>query len=94
MRQLRVARLVRRACKIATRPDIISGEGRRRDSRRVNLADVRDRALIDELYSQLAAQVSGFEPRKTQGTLLISSPGALVYYHADSPASVLWHIRG
>jgi len=61
---------------------------------RINLADARYRTLIDQLYSQLAEQVSGFDPRKTQGTLLISSPHALVYYHADGPASVLWHIRG
>jgi hypothetical protein len=26
--------------------------------------------------------------------VLISSPQALVYYHADGPASVLWHVRG
>ena len=61
---------------------------------RVNRADARYRALIDQLYSQLAEQVPGFLPRMTQGTLLVSSPGALVYYHVDSPASVLWHIRG
>lgn len=61
---------------------------------RVNLADARYRVLIDQLYSQLAEQAPGFNPRMTQGTLLISSPGALVYYHADAPASALWHIRG
>jgi hypothetical protein len=26
--------------------------------------------------------------------VLISSPQALVYYHADAPANMLWHIRG
>jgi hypothetical protein len=61
---------------------------------RVNRADARYRKLIDDLYAQLAEQVPGFTPRMTQGTLLVSSPGALVYYHADAPASVLWHIRG
>ena len=39
-------------------------------------------------------QAAGCAPYASQGTLLISSPGALVYYHADGPASVLWHIRG
>ena len=61
---------------------------------RVDRADAAYRALIDELYAQLAAQVPGFSPLASQGTLLISSPHVLVYYHADAPASVLWHIRG
>ena len=61
---------------------------------RVDRADAGYRALIDELYAQLAAQAPGFSPIDTQGTLLISSPHVLVYYHADGPASVLWHIRG
>ena len=60
----------------------------------VDKADSRYRALITDLYAQLAAQSAGFAPDASQGTLLISSPGALVYYHADGPASVLWHIRG
>ena len=61
---------------------------------RVDRADARYRALIDHLYQQLAAQAPGFTPVASQGTLLISSPHVLVYYHADGPASVLWHIRG
>lgn len=61
---------------------------------RVDRADAGYRALIDELYAQLTAQAPGFSPIASQGTLLISSPHVLVYYHADGPASVLWHIRG
>jgi hypothetical protein len=61
---------------------------------RVDRADAQYRALIDELYAQLAAQMPRFKPISSQGTLLISSPHAMVYYHADGPASVLWHIRG
>jgi hypothetical protein len=61
---------------------------------RVDRADRRYRLLIDEIHAQLAAQVPGFRPVGTQGTLLISSPRALVYYHVDGPASILWHIRG
>jgi hypothetical protein len=60
----------------------------------VDRADKRYRELIDQLYAQLAAQVPGFSPFASRGTLLISSPRALVYYHADGPASALWHIRG
>ena len=61
---------------------------------RIDRADLRYRRLLTDLYGQLAAQVPGFAPDATQGTLLISSPHALVYYHADGPANVLWHIRG
>jgi hypothetical protein len=60
----------------------------------VDRADGRYRELIDQLYAQLATQVPGFSPLASHGTLLISSPRALVYYHADGPASALWHIRG
>jgi hypothetical protein len=61
---------------------------------RIDTADRRYRDLIHDLYAQLARQVPGFKPVACQGTLLVSSPHALVYYHADAPASVLWHIRG
>ena len=61
---------------------------------RVDRADAEYRKLIDGLYEEVAAQVPGFAPIGSQGTLLISSPHALVYYHADAPASALWHIRG
>ena len=60
----------------------------------VEQADARYRALIDALYAELAAQVPDFRALASQGTLLISSPRAMVYYHVDGPASVLWHLRG
>lgn len=61
---------------------------------RVDRVDTRYRELIRALYAELAEQVPGFVADSTQGTLLISSPHALVYYHADGPANALWHIRG
>ena len=42
----------------------------------------------------MRTRIPGFSPDASQGTLLLSSPTALVYYHADGTASVLWHIRG
>lgn len=61
---------------------------------RIDRAEAPYRQLITALYESLTTQIPGFEPDASQGTLLISSPEALVYYHADGPASVLWHIRG
>ena len=61
---------------------------------RIDRADVACRVLITQMYAQLAELVPGFLPDASQGTLLISSPQALVYYHADGPSSVLWHLRG
>jgi hypothetical protein len=56
--------------------------------------DPRFKQILDQLYDELAAQCSGFETLMRSGTLLISSPGAQVYYHVDGPPNFLWHIRG
>ena len=65
---------------------------------RVDRADERYRCLIDQLYRELRRQTpeqrGAAVPDRSQGTLLISSPDALVYFHADAPSSVLWHLRG
>ncbi|MEO8464154.1 MAG: cupin-like domain-containing protein [Gammaproteobacteria bacterium] len=53
------------------------------------------RELLDRLYEELEAQSSirtGKRPRLAN--LLISSPTAEVFYHADAQPNVLWHIRG
>lgn len=50
--------------------------------------------VAESLYRQLADSVPGFEPEITTLTLLISSPSAMVYYHVDGPANLLFHIRG
>lgn len=57
-------------------------------------ADPRLRDLVAMLYGELAARVPGFRPIEAHGTLLISSPRAVVYFHVDGPPSVLWHVRG
>lgn len=56
--------------------------------------DARFKQVLDRLYDGLAAQCPGFETLTRSGTLLISSPGAQVYYHVDGPPNFLWHIRG
>jgi hypothetical protein len=50
--------------------------------------------VVEMLYDQLRQQIPSFNPQVTTITLLVSSPDALVYYHVDGPASLLWHIRG
>lgn len=52
------------------------------------------RHLLDDLYTQLADHLHCKPPKWLRATLLISSPQASVYYHADSIPNVLWHIRG
>jgi hypothetical protein len=60
----------------------------------VNLKDPEVGELVDEIYREVGGLVTGFEPLKISASLLISSPEALVYYHADNQTNLLWHIRG
>jgi hypothetical protein len=50
--------------------------------------------LLDTLYRELSATLGCTPPSWRSATLLISSPGASVYYHLDSIPNILWHIRG
>ena len=61
---------------------------------RIDLFADRYTDLVDTLYDQMKHQIPSFSPKMTTITLLVSSPFALVYYHVDGPASLLWHIRG
>ena len=49
---------------------------------------------VDELYGEIRELVPGFDPIRTSATLIISSPSAMVYYHADNQPNLLWHIHG
>jgi hypothetical protein len=60
----------------------------------IDAVDSRFRELTDALYSGVRAQNPSFHVDETHATLLVSSPGAMVYYHVDGPPSFLWHIRG
>ncbi len=51
-------------------------------------------ALAEGLRAALDASVPGLRPHDVHTTLLISSPKALVYFHADAEPNVLWHLRG
>lgn len=52
------------------------------------------REMIEGTYAELAALCPGFTPFNLSGNLLLSSPGAIVNYHADIPLNILWHLRG
>lgn len=50
--------------------------------------------LVNRMYDELEHKVAGFKTVFRSANLLISSPNAKVYYHADAPLNMLWHLRG
>jgi hypothetical protein len=61
---------------------------------KVEETDPRFDALLSDMYSELNREIPGFSPFRKSLGLLISSPGAQVFYHADVPGQSLWQIRG
>jgi hypothetical protein len=62
---------------------------------RVDLVDRRYREVMGQLQAELIQQCPRLDlDALTFGTLLISSPETMVYYHLDAPHQVLWHLRG
>lgn len=49
--------------------------------------------VVNTLYDELET-LCGEGLFNRSANLLISSPQAMVYYHLDCPANMLWHIRG
>lgn len=62
--------------------------------RNLSGVDARYGALLDEIFDELAEEMPGFAPERKNCGLLISSPGAEVYYHADLPGQALVQIAG
>jgi len=62
--------------------------------RNVTCVDRRYRELVDQMFAEVAAHVSGFDAPTHQAGILISSPDAQVYYHADLPGQGLIQISG
>lgn len=60
----------------------------------VGARDRRYQDLVDGLMDQIDAAVPGMASFNRQLGVLISSPNARVYYHADVPGQGLIHIRG
>jgi hypothetical protein len=61
---------------------------------RMQNTNVRYRELLDNLFSEVSQAYPGLRPVNASATLIVSSPTALVYYHADPQFNFLWHIRG
>jgi hypothetical protein len=60
----------------------------------VERADDGFARLQDRLFAELAAAGLDVLPGTPHSTLLISSPDAMVYFHADAGPNILWHVRG
>jgi hypothetical protein len=60
----------------------------------VNRAHRAFAEVQDGLFTGIEALRPDLLRETVRSTLLISSPGAIVYYHADAGPSVLWHVRG
>ena len=74
--------------------DAISHGGLWLNMRDVGAVDRRYRTLIDGMFEEVAAKVPGFEAWGHQESILISSPDAQVYYHADLPGQGLIQLAG
>ena len=61
---------------------------------RVHLFHSPFRDLLNRLFSELTEANPDFHCFNQTGTLIVSSPKALVYYHADAQPNLLWHVRG
>ena len=74
--------------------EAISRGGLWLNMRDVSAVDSRYRKLVDSMFEEIAAKVPGFQTPKHQDSILISSPDAQVYYHADLPGQSLIQIAG
>ncbi len=62
--------------------------------RNVSGVDKRYRELLDAAFEEVRNNVPGYETYNRTSGILISSPNAQVYYHADIPGQSLWQIHG
>lgn len=62
--------------------------------RNVMDVDPRYNALMEDIFAELKGHMPDFETFKENIGILISSPDAQVFYHADVPGQSLWQIAG
>ena len=61
----------------------------------IDVSEPAYKDLLTRMYGQLAERVERLQSyQNPHMTLLISSPGAQVYYHFDAEDNMLWHLRG
>jgi hypothetical protein len=61
---------------------------------RLDLVDRDYLEVMCRAYEPIWSVFSGIQRSDLRPLILISSPGALVYYHADAYPTMLWHVRG
>ena len=72
----------------------IAGGGLWLMMRDIGTIDASYYAMIERMLREVGAHVPGFETRTHQESLLISSPDAVVPYHADLPGQALIQLVG
>ena len=50
--------------------------------------------LLKEIFGEISTRIPGYDTFEHTSGILISSPNAQVYYHADLPGQSLWQIHG
>jgi hypothetical protein len=50
--------------------------------------------LLNDIFAEIATRIPGYDTFDHTSGILISSPNAQVYYHADLPGQSLWQIHG
>jgi len=50
--------------------------------------------IVQDAFAEMEASNPALKTFKHESSLLISSPGARVFYHMDIPMIALWHLRG
>ncbi|MGH6840120.1 MAG: cupin-like domain-containing protein [Methylocella sp.] len=56
--------------------------------------DHRYKILLDQVFGELEQNIPKFSSNRQKCGILLSSPGAQVYYHSDMPGQMLFQISG
>ncbi len=61
---------------------------------KLDTVDRRFALLLEQMFDELNGHMADFDTFKHSIGMLVSSPKAQVFYHADVPGQALWQIRG
>lgn len=62
--------------------------------RDIGKLDRRYKEVLDQIFDEVRENVPGYDTYNRTSGILISSPNAQVYYHADLPGQSLWQLHG